>query len=149
MLFLYSVSELCIYFLSHPFCSLNKIVQFLSYLLLLVNMHVNNRWTKCLRWRKCWARKSWWGHRIRRRDLSRPRSQTACHEEGHLQLDYIAQTPIQPGLECCQRWGIYCISGKPVSGFNHPHKKIFRVSSLSLSLYHLKLYPFSYHYRPY
>lgn len=31
MLFFYSVSELCIYFLSHPLCALNKIVQFLTH----------------------------------------------------------------------------------------------------------------------
>jgi len=28
-------------------------------------------------------------------------------EQGHLQLDQVAQSPIQPDLECFQGWGIY------------------------------------------
>ena len=33
--------------------------------------------------------------------------QPPCHERGHLQLDQVAQSPVQPDLECFQGWGIY------------------------------------------
>jgi len=32
--------------------------------------------------------------------------QLPCHEQGHLQPDQVAQSPIQPDLECFQGWGI-------------------------------------------
>ena len=32
--------------------------------------------------------------------------QLPCTEQGHLQLDQVAQSPIQPDLECLQGWGI-------------------------------------------
>jgi len=31
-------------------------------------------------------------------------------EQGHLQPDQIAQSPIQPGLDCFQGWGIHHLS---------------------------------------
>ncbi|KAK4827689.1 hypothetical protein QYF61_020823 [Mycteria americana] len=40
--------------------------------------------------------------------------QPTCHGPGHLPLDQVAQSPIQPGLECFQRWGIHSFSGQPV-----------------------------------
>jgi len=32
--------------------------------------------------------------------------QPPCNEQGHLQPDQVAQSPVQPGLECFQGWGI-------------------------------------------
>jgi len=45
--------------------------------------------------------------------------------QGHLPLDQVAQSPIQPGLEPCQGGGIYNFSGQPVSVPHHPHSKEF------------------------
>ena len=36
------------------------------------------------------------------------------YEQGHLQLDQVAQSPIQPDLECLQGWGMNHLSGHPV-----------------------------------
>jgi len=47
------------------------------------------------------------------------------NEQGHLQLDQVAQSPIQPHLECCQGWGTYHLSAQPVPVFHHPHCKQF------------------------
>jgi len=33
-------------------------------------------------------------------------AQPRCNEQGHLQLDQVAQSPIQPDLECFQGWDI-------------------------------------------
>ena len=46
--------------------------------------------------------------------------QPPCHEQGHLPLDQVAQSPVQPALECCQGWGIYNVSGQldPADGHN-------------------------------
>jgi len=33
-------------------------------------------------------------------------AQSPCNEQEHLQLDQVAQSPVQPGLECSQGWGI-------------------------------------------
>ena len=46
-----------------------------------------------------------------------------CSKQGHLPLDQVDQSPIQPGLECFQGWGIYPLSGQPVPVFHHPHRK--------------------------
>jgi len=46
--------------------------------------------------------------------------QLPCNKYGHLQLDQVAQSPVQPGLECFQGWGIYHLSGKLVPVFHHP-----------------------------
>jgi len=35
-------------------------------------------------------------------------AQHPCSEQGHLQLDEVAQSPVQPGLEC------FFLSGQPV-----------------------------------
>jgi len=32
--------------------------------------------------------------------------QAPCSEQGHLQLGQVAQSPVQPDLECFQGWGI-------------------------------------------
>ena len=39
--------------------------------------------------------------------------QPRCSEQGHLQLDQVAQSPVQPDLECFQGWGLHYLSGNP------------------------------------
>ena len=51
--------------------------------------------------------------------------QLPCNEQGHLQLDRVAQTPVQPDLECFQGWGIYRLSGQPVPVFHTPYCEKF------------------------
>ncbi|KAK4821027.1 hypothetical protein QYF61_012113 [Mycteria americana] len=48
------------------------------------------------------------------RDLTDHPVPTPCHGQGHLPPDQVAQSPIQPGLEHCQGWGIRSFSGQPV-----------------------------------
>jgi len=43
--------------------------------------------------------------------------QHPCSEQGHLQQDQVAQSPVQPDLECFQGWGIYHLSGQLVPLF--------------------------------
>jgi len=43
--------------------------------------------------------------------------QPPCSDQGHLPLDRIAQSPVQPDLECFQAWGICHLSGQPVPVF--------------------------------
>ncbi|KAK4818440.1 hypothetical protein QYF61_013127 [Mycteria americana] len=45
----------------------------------------------------------------------------AASTAGHLPLDQVAQSPIQPGLEHFQGWGIHSFSGQPVPVPHHPH----------------------------
>ncbi|KAK4817028.1 hypothetical protein QYF61_026034 [Mycteria americana] len=40
--------------------------------------------------------------------------QLRSSEQAHVQLDQVAQSPVQPDLECFQGWGIYSLSGQPV-----------------------------------
>jgi len=51
-------------------------------------------------------------------------AQPPCREQGYLQLDQVAQSPIQPGLECFQGWGTYHLAGQPVPVPHHPQCKI-------------------------
>ena len=51
--------------------------------------------------------------------------QSPCSEQGHLQLDQAAQSPIQPDLICFQGGGIHCFSGQPVPVFHHPNSVEF------------------------
>jgi len=46
--------------------------------------------------------------------------QTPCHEQGHIPLDQVAQSSIQPGLEHCQGGGSHSFSGQPVPVPHHP-----------------------------
>jgi len=46
--------------------------------------------------------------------------QPPCNKQGHLQLDEVAQRPIQSGLKCFQGWGIFHLSGQSVPVFHHP-----------------------------
>jgi len=57
-------------------------------------------------------------------------AQPPCSEQGHLLLDQAGQSPVQPGLECFQGWGINHLSGQSVPVFHHPHHK--KISSLAL-----------------
>jgi len=49
------------------------------------------------------------------------RFQPPCHDQGHLPLDQVAQSSIQPGLEHFQGGGIHSFSGQPVPVFHSPH----------------------------
>ena len=49
--------------------------------------------------------------------------QPLCHGQGHLPLDQVAQSPVQPGLEHFQGGGSHNFSGQPLS--HHPHSKEF------------------------
>ena len=48
-----------------------------------------------------------------------------CHGQGHLPLDQIAQSSIQPGLRHCQGRGSHSFSGQPVPVPHHPHREEF------------------------
>jgi len=37
----------------------------------------------------------------------------------------VAQSPVQPGLECSQGWGISRLTGQPLPVLRHPHCKRF------------------------
>jgi len=53
-------------------------------------------------------------------------AQLSCTKQGLLQLDRVAQNPVQPDLECVQGQGIHHISGHPVPMPYHPHcKRLF------------------------
>jgi len=47
--------------------------------------------------------------------------QPLCNEQGHVQLDQVAQSPMQPDLEQFQGEGIRSFSGQP----HHPQSKEF------------------------
>ena len=49
--------------------------------------------------------------------------QPTCYRWGHFPLDQVAQSPIQPGLECFQGGGIHSLSGQHVPVSCHPHSK--------------------------
>jgi len=70
--------------------------------------------------------------------------QPPSNEQGHLQLDQVAQSPVQPGLECFQGWGIYHFSGQPIPVFHHPHCKKFLSYVCIYLLLVQNCYPLSY-----
>ena len=47
--------------------------------------------------------------------------QLTRNEQGHPQLDQVAQCPVQPGLECFQGQDFHHISGQPVPVTHHLH----------------------------
>ena len=52
--------------------------------------------------------------------------QLPCNEQGHPQLNQVAQRPLHPDLECVQGWGIYHLSGQPVPVPHNPYcKRLF------------------------
>jgi len=65
--------------------------------------------------------------------------QPPCHGQGHLPLDQVAQSPIQPGLEHCQGGGIHNFSGQPVPVSHHTHHK--RISLPALVQFFIHQYP--------
>jgi len=46
--------------------------------------------------------------------------QLPCYMQGHFPLDLVAQSPIQPDLECFQGGGIHSLAGQPVAVSHHP-----------------------------
>jgi len=50
-------------------------------------------------------------------------AQPPCSKQGYFQPDHDAQSPVQPGLECFQGWGLHYFSGQPVPVFYHPYCK--------------------------
>lgn len=57
----------------------------------------------------------------------------------HLQLNQVAQTPIQPNLDCFQGWDIHNSSDQAIPLFHHVIvKSFFHASSLNLSSFSLK-----------
>jgi len=52
-------------------------------------------------------------------------AQFPCSDQGHLQLDLVVQSPIQPGLEFFQGWGLHYPSAQSVPEFYHPYRKEF------------------------
>jgi len=51
--------------------------------------------------------------------------QTPCNEQGHLPLDQVAQSLVQPDLECLSGWDIHHLSGQSVPVPHHPHSDEF------------------------
>ena len=50
---------------------------------------------------------------------------TPCHGQGRQPPDQAAQSHIQPGLECLQRWSIHSLLGQPVPVCHHPLSAFF------------------------
>jgi len=60
-------------------------------------------------------------------------AQPSYSEQGHFQPDQVAQSSIQPGVECFQGGGLHYLSGRPVPVLHHPsYKNFFLISSLNL-----------------
>ena len=53
------------------------------------------------------------------------RFQPPCCKQGHLPLDQVVQSPIQPGLEFFQGGSIHNLTGQPVPVSHQPHSKEF------------------------
>ena len=60
--------------------------------------------TKLQNHRMAWAEKDHNDHPV----------STLCYVQGRQPADQAAQSHIQPGLECLQRWGIHSLLGQPV-----------------------------------
>ena len=63
--------------------------------------------------------------------------QLCCNEQGHVQLDQVAKSPIQPDIECLQGWGIYQLSRKSALyvglTFQIINDSVLRVDDIHLS----------------
>jgi len=57
--------------------------------------------------------------------LAKTGNNEVSHGLGHLPLDQVAQSPVQPGLEHCQGGGIHSFSGQPVPVPHHPQSEEF------------------------
>ena len=66
---------------------------------------------------------------------------TLLCERGHLPLDQVAQSPIQPGLEHFQGAGIHNFSRQLVPVPHNTHGKEFLMSNLKLPSFSLKTLP--------
>lgn len=64
-----------------------------------------------------------------------------CHVQGHLPLDQVLQSHIQPGLEQFKGWGSHNFSGEPVSVPYLTVKEIILKANLNLSSFSVKLFP--------
>ena len=51
--------------------------------------------------------------------------QPPCYRQGHLPLDQVAHSPIQPGFEHFQAEGIHRLAEQPVPVCHHSHSKEF------------------------
>ena len=69
--------------------------------------------------------------------LESDRVQLSCNEQGHLQLDQVAQSPVQPDLGCLQGQGIHHLSVHSVkcssASATLSLEKVFLISKLNLS----------------
>lgn len=63
---------------------------------------------------------------------------TPCHGQGHLPPDQFAQSPIQPGFEYLQGWGIHNLFKQPVPVPHNPHSEEFAPKSI---LFYLGPFP--------
>jgi len=62
--------------------------------------------------------------------------QLLCSEQGYLQLDRDAWSPVQPDLQCLQGWGFHRLSGQPAPLLHHPYcKKTFSLYLIEISPY--------------
>jgi len=69
-------------------------------------------------------------------------AQPPCSEQGHLQPDRVAQSPVRPGLGCSQGWDLHHLSGQPGPGFHCPHcKKFLPCIQFNLPIFSLKPLP--------
>ena len=68
--------------------------------------------------------------------------QSSCYRQRHLLLDQVAQSPIQPGLECFQRGAFITSLGNLLQCLTTPTVKyFFLISSLNLPFPSLKPFP--------
>ena len=68
--------------------------------------------------------------------------QTPCCVQGHQPADRVAQSHIQPGLECLQGWGIHSLLGQPVQCVTTPSvKNLLLISKLKLPCLSLRPFP--------
>ena len=60
--------------------------------------------------------------------------QLPCNEQGELQLSQVAQSLVQPDLECLQGWDFHHLSGQltPVLHYLYHKKLFFLISGLNL-----------------
>ena len=56
-----------------------------------------------------------------------------CYGQGHLSLDQVVQSPIQPDLELFQWWDIHNFSEQPVPASYRSHQKKFLANILPIS----------------
>ena len=75
-----------------------------------------------------------------KRNLKGHLFQLPCNEQGHLQLDHVAQSPIEPDPEGLQGWGIHNLFGQPVPMPHHLYcktnkqtKNSFLIANLNIS----------------